>query len=283
MKSLVIALALTLFVPPVTEPAHAGGFATPWQEGHSFKTRMVLGSMPRNDGGNQLVAGIEIVPEPGWKTYWRNPGDAGGIPPNFDWSKSRNLKSAKVLYPAPKRFSDSIGTTIGYKHHVIFPVLIEPKDPAKPVGIALDAEYGICREICIPARAQLATEVTLADVASLPPALAEALSHVPIPIANDKPGKRPHIVFAKIQKGAKPALVFDVSYPGGTSKADLFVEPLGDLYLPVVMPLGKQSANQARYALDLSGDVTPDQIRGQRLRLTIVSEAASSELVLIVK
>jgi len=145
---------------------------------------------------------------------------------------------------------------------------------------ALRKRYSILEIIKTP---DLATEVTLADVASLPPALAEALSHVPIPIANDKPGKRPHIVFAKIQKGAKPALVFDVSYPGGTSKADLFVEPLGDLYLPVVMPLGKQSANQARYALDLSGDVTPDQIRGQRLRLTIVSEAASSELVLIVK
>lgn len=283
MRPLLIALALALGSGLFAPVSHAGALVTRWTEGHSFKTRMIVGARLREGGGKQLVAGLEIVMEPGWKTYWRNPGDAGGIPPNFNWSKSRNLKSATVLYPAPKRFTDKTGTTIGYKHHVVLPVLIEPKAPAQPVGIAMDTDFGICREICIPARAQLAAEVALADIAILPPALAKALDRVPVPIKPGKAGRHPHLVASTIREGASPMLILDVTYPDGTAGADLFVEPLGRLYLPVVRPFGKPAGATARFALDLSGDVTVKQIRGQRLRLTIVSDAASSEAELTVK
>ena len=55
-----------------------------------------------------LRAGIEIKLQPGWKTYWRYPGDSG-VPPRFDFSGSENLKTAKVLYPAPHLFTDEAG------------------------------------------------------------------------------------------------------------------------------------------------------------------------------
>src|SRR5436309_312013 len=74
------------------------------------------------------IAGVELQLPEGWKTYWRTPGDAGGVPPTFDWSKSDNLASVKVLYPAPKRFSDRAGDTVGYKGTVVFPVEVIPKD-----------------------------------------------------------------------------------------------------------------------------------------------------------
>ena len=61
----------------------------------------------------------------GWKTYWRMPGDAG-IPPQFDWSGSQNVKSVEVLWPAPQRFIDSGGETVGYKDRVVFPLRIVP-------------------------------------------------------------------------------------------------------------------------------------------------------------
>jgi DsbC/DsbD-like thiol-disulfide interchange protein len=282
-RPLVVATTLSLGVTLCASALHAGTLATGWNEGHSFKTRMIIGARIRQGGARQLVAGLEIVLEPGWKTYWRSPGDAGGIPPNFDWSKSRNLKSVRVLYPAPHRFTDTIGTTIGYKHHVVLPAVIEPRDPTKPVGIALDTEFGVCREICIPARAQLAVEVSPGKIAALPPQLANALDDVPLPLAADKTGKRPHLVATTLRNGPSPALIFDVAYPDGVSGADLFAESLGSLYLPVVKPLGKPVGGTARFALDLSGDVTPNQIRGQRLRLTIVSDAASSEMELTVK
>ncbi|MEM8976867.1 MAG: protein-disulfide reductase DsbD domain-containing protein, partial [Pseudomonadota bacterium] len=81
--------------------------ATKWSVGHKSQTRLIVGSMPGDQGQPVYYAGLEIKMEPGWKTYWRQPGDDGGIPPYFNWSKSVNLKDTKVLYPTPKRFSES--------------------------------------------------------------------------------------------------------------------------------------------------------------------------------
>src|SRR5207247_8452494 len=56
----------------------------------------------------------------GWKTYWRSPGDAGGVPPEFDWQGSENLAAARVKYPAPHRLhDDKAGDAVGYKDGVI--------------------------------------------------------------------------------------------------------------------------------------------------------------------
>ena len=46
------------------------------------------------EGGGQMAA-LQLTLAPGWKTYWRSPGDAG-IPPSFDWSGSQNVKSVRI-------------------------------------------------------------------------------------------------------------------------------------------------------------------------------------------
>src|SRR5262245_7732022 len=82
-------------------------------------------------------AGIDITLDKGWRTYWRVPGDAG-VPPQFDWSRSRNVKSITLLWPAPTRFTDEGGESIGYKDRVVFPVDVVANDPAYPIDLALD-------------------------------------------------------------------------------------------------------------------------------------------------
>ena len=68
--------------------------------------RLIAASSPAKDG--TLHAGIEIRLDQGWKTYWRYPGDSG-IPPQFDFSASENVKAVTVLWPAPQRFDDGGG------------------------------------------------------------------------------------------------------------------------------------------------------------------------------
>ena len=80
--------------------------ASPWVAGQEAKARLLAG-IPQSGSGP--LAFIEIALTPGWKTYWRTPGDAGGLPPAFDWSKSTNLAAAKVAFPAPQRFTDKSG------------------------------------------------------------------------------------------------------------------------------------------------------------------------------
>ena len=54
----------------------------------------------------------------------------------------------------PSRMSEPAAETVGYKHAVLFPVEVVPKDPSQPVALALALEFGVCREICIPAEAK---------------------------------------------------------------------------------------------------------------------------------
>ncbi|PKQ06611.1 MAG: hypothetical protein CVT72_05995, partial [Alphaproteobacteria bacterium HGW-Alphaproteobacteria-11] len=63
--------------------------------------------------GAPFLAGIDMRLAPGWKTYWKNPGDSG-IAPSFDWSASENVADIDLGWPAPRRFDDPGDVTYGY-------------------------------------------------------------------------------------------------------------------------------------------------------------------------
>jgi L-alanine-DL-glutamate epimerase-like enolase superfamily enzyme len=102
--------------------------ASPWQkDGHSA-VRLLAGSR----SGAVLLGGIAFQLQPGWKTYWRTPGDSG-VPPRFDFSKSDNVEAVTVLWPAPLKFDDGAGgVSLGYQ---------EPSALVDEVRPHLDAGY----------------------------------------------------------------------------------------------------------------------------------------------
>jgi DsbC/DsbD-like thiol-disulfide interchange protein len=91
---------------------------------------------------------------PGWKTYWRNPGESG-LKPSFDWSKSQNLDSANVLWPHPLIFNETGIVIYGFKSQLLLPILIKPDQAFKNTDLNLKLEFGVCSEICIPILANL--------------------------------------------------------------------------------------------------------------------------------
>ncbi|WP_225026766.1 protein-disulfide reductase DsbD domain-containing protein [Xinfangfangia pollutisoli] len=107
--------------------------------------------------GTQMTA-LRLRLAPGWKTYWRSPGDAG-IPPEFDWSGSRNLKAVQIHWPAPSVFHTAGFTTIGYHDELVLPVEIRPRDPSRPVDLEVTVDLGICRDICLPASLHLTARI----------------------------------------------------------------------------------------------------------------------------
>lgn len=92
--------------------------------------------------------GLAVRLAPGWKFYWRTPGE-GGVPAQFDWSGSQNLERADVLWPAPQRIPLGKSDINGYTEEVVLPIRIERRDAAKPVKLDLMLEYGVCKDICI--------------------------------------------------------------------------------------------------------------------------------------
>jgi DsbC/DsbD-like thiol-disulfide interchange protein len=203
--------ALLLAVSGGAPSARASG----WDEGFHSRVRLVSGGPDQG----RLLAGVEIVLDPGFKTYWRNPGESG-LPPRFDWSGSTNVQAVELKWPRPERSEDPTGVSFGYHGGVTFPVVIRPRDPAKPVGLALSVDYGICRDICIPAHAELALTLSEDDAPS--PAVTAALDAVPRPQALGAPGDLAILDVAPVPGDGS---TFRVAFraPDGSSP-DLFAE-----------------------------------------------------------
>ena len=208
----------------------------------------------------------------GWKTYWRSPGEAGGVPPEFDWQASQNLAAAQVLYPAPHRLHDKAGDVVGYKDHVLFPVLLTPKDPAKPVVVHAKVAYGVCKDICVPAEADL--ELTVPPDALLSDDLSAALDRVPRLEA--RPGTDPKLAAWRLDTATgKPKLVLSVE-TASPSDADAYVEAPGGVYVPLPKRAGG-AVGKAIFEIDLTDGVDIKDLRGKPLTVTMLDGRGQSE------
>lgn len=208
-------------------------------------------------------AGLDLTLDEGWKTYWRMPGEAG-VPPQFDWLGSRNVKSVTVLWPAPTRFTDDGGETVGYKDRVVFPLDIIAEDAGKPVALKLAAFLGVCDVICIPVN----LEISLTQAAATPAdasLIAAFAARVPEK-ANAQ--SRFHVKSATlVVEGGKPALALSLAGEGFGKDFDVFVEGSDFAYFRAPRPAG-ESAN---IHLPIDGLKDLGRLRGRTLTLTMIS------------
>jgi DsbC/DsbD-like thiol-disulfide interchange protein len=248
------------------EPAAASA----WAALHASRARLVA-SAGRTPGGKRL-AGLEVVLDDGWKTYWRMPGDAG-VPPSFEWAGSGNAAIIKVLYPAPKRIPEAGGEVIGYKQAVLLPIEVTPKDPSKPVALKLALELAVCREICVPATATLDVTLPPAGAAAPKDAIAAALERVPRPQAARRPDD-PNLIKVSAEGEGSVRLVVQAAFTGDAG--DVFVEGPEGIYVPMLRKGPPAADGTTVFSVDLSPDLARD-LKGKSLTLTLVSETGASE------
>lgn len=117
----------------------------------------VLPGWREADGSH--FAGIRIRMQPGWKTYWRTPGD-GGIPPLFDLAASGNLAGFTPRLPAPVVFDDDGLRSIGYVDEVVFPLQLQSVQGNAPIQLDGALHIGVCEEVCVPVEVRLQAELT---------------------------------------------------------------------------------------------------------------------------
>lgn len=123
------------------------------------------------------VAALRLTLAPGWKTYWRSPGDAG-IPPHFDWSLARNLGNVDITWPTPKVFEDNGLRSIGYSGQLVIPMHVTPARVGKTVRLRGTMAMGVCSDICVPYEIDFNTLLD-APEAGPTPAIVGALADVP--------------------------------------------------------------------------------------------------------
>jgi DsbC/DsbD-like thiol-disulfide interchange protein len=261
--------------------------ASSWNEDTHSAVRLVAGDHP---SGGALRAGVEIQLAGGWKTYWRYPGDSG-VPPEFDFSKSENVKSVSILWPAPHRFTYDGGASIGYKGDVIFPVHVVPDDPVRPVTLRLTIAYAVCEKLCVPSHGETALVLASSPSSSASSSpheqrLTAAEAQTPKPaILGDTTGGAPLGVTAvRREPGQRfPRIVVDVIAPD-TAPLDLFAEgPSAEWALPLPEPVPGAPPGHRRFAFDLDGMPSGVDGTGAPLRLTLVSGENAVEVTAVPK
>lgn len=148
-----------------------------WADTEGGRMRLVVDPTPRDDG---TIAGfLDIALDPGWKTYWRDPGSAG-IPPTLDFSQSQGIAFGEMKYPAPVRVDDGYAIWAGYTQPVQFPLTFRRTGSAGAQIHAL-AFIGICEKICVPFQAELVVDLPENLIAQDPvkPQIDQAFARLP--------------------------------------------------------------------------------------------------------
>lgn len=159
----------------LTSLALALGLAVPAQAQTDVARAALIPGWQQADGSH--VAGLLLDLAPGWKTYWRSPGDAG-IPPRFDWAGSRNIGSLRTVWPTPKAMDQNGMTSIGYPGDVVIPLVIRPDAAGRDMQLTGRMELGVCKDVCVPATVQFSG--TLTPDGRRDPRLVAALMNQPL-------------------------------------------------------------------------------------------------------
>ena len=106
------------------------------------------------------MAGLQIALAPGWKTYWRAPGE-GGVPTVLQLTEARGVDGMAIHWPRPEVFFTNGIRSIGYRDDVVLPVEFALSAQGT-IDITGRVDMGVCLDVCMP--------VTLDLEGALPPA-----------------------------------------------------------------------------------------------------------------
>lgn len=224
--------------------------------------------------GGPVRLGLQFRLQPHWKVYWRSPG-AAGYPPRLDWTGSRNLESATMQWPAPRRFSVLGLETLGYTDEVVFPIDARAAKTGEPLVLRLLVDYLTCEEICIPYSAAL--ELTVPPGDARPTAFASVIERYRAFVPGDGAALGWTLVESAVSgRPGEEKLRLAIDGRAGFDKPDLFVE-------------GPEAYGFGAFAVEAKGkavtaDVpvlgispTPTSLVGQSLTVTLVDGVRAAE------
>ncbi|MFA1622772.1 protein-disulfide reductase DsbD domain-containing protein [Rhizobium mongolense] len=123
--------------------------------------RMRLIALPPGRDGTMRGA-LQIEPNPGWITYWREPGNSG-IPPQITVAPESGITLTAIRYPVPKHLVDGKIDDIAYDAPVSLPLTFSAKDASGSLELKASAFIGICKDICIPFQAEFSLPIAAAN------------------------------------------------------------------------------------------------------------------------
>src|SRR5215472_4843693 len=106
--------------------------------------------------GHTLNLGLRFTLEKGWHIYWMNPGDSGE-PPRVKWDLPQGITAGAIEWPAPHRLGTTTIVDYGYEDAVtlIVPLRASANAATGSANIGAELKVLVCREMCIPGKAQV--------------------------------------------------------------------------------------------------------------------------------
>jgi thiol:disulfide interchange protein DsbD len=114
--------------------------------------------------GDTMLAGVDLKMEPGWHTYWKNPG-AAGMATKIEWQLPPGVTAGDMQWPLPEKLPPAEVTTYGYDDEVVLLVPLKLASDLKPGPLDLKAKVSWleCKEACIPGSGNVEATLNIGD------------------------------------------------------------------------------------------------------------------------
>ena len=114
--------------------------------------------------GTPFTVAVRLRHDPGWHTYWWNPGDAG-LPTRAEWRLPPGFSAGEIQWPVPGRIGDETVLNYGYTGEVLLPVQIVPPGnlPKGNAALAARLTWLECKDVCLPGEAEVSIRLPVSE------------------------------------------------------------------------------------------------------------------------
>jgi thiol:disulfide interchange protein DsbD len=172
--------------------------------------------------GDTIWAGVDMKMDPGWHTYWKNPGEAG-MATKIQWQLPPGITAGEIQWPLPEKFPPAEVTTYGFSNEVmpLVPLKLAADLKPGPLDLKVKVSWLECKEACIPGGANVEATVNIGNETKVS---ADAATIDLWKSKTPQPGDnlQTRAWWEKPANGNKRRLIIEWSAPDKASQADFF-------------------------------------------------------------
>jgi DsbC/DsbD-like thiol-disulfide interchange protein len=229
--------------------------------------------------GSSFWVGIFFQLDPGWHIYWQNPGDSGE-PPKIEWQLPPGFRAGAIRWPRPIPLGSASVRDYGYEGEVLLMAAIQPPSSftrKSPVAVAATVKYVVCREICIPGKANMTLTIPVNPHATLEPSEWRELfrttrTQLPKPLPStwkvSAKSEGDHLILSLEGAGSARELMFFPLDPGVIQNAAAQTLELDNKGLRLTL---KKSEQLVKPVSTLRGVIVLDQYRAYEIAVPVKS------------
>jgi suppressor for copper-sensitivity B len=246
-----------MFCIAATPPSVATTLHSNWVGDPAIGEARLISSVSATGDLQMLPLALEFRLAPGWKIYWRTPGEAG-LPPTIDLLADGDAVISQIKWPVPKRFNAFGFDNFGYDSAVILPLQASGHRPGSSVQLRGQIEALVCADICVPLSGSVALTMPAGPASPTADArvIAQATALVPRQAGDNT-------LFA-VERVWQAAAALHMQFAAPLAIDDIFIEGVAG----VAFKKPRMNGTDAVIAIETS---TPLDLVGRDITATIIA------------